>query len=217
MKLESTDALDKALLTIYHVTKQAPLPTKDRNPSMRKIILCLIISTLLTGSAFARNDRINLDIKEAYKSLSIESQLSGVQMFFGDQTYPGTDKEMSIIRTNRKTNAFNKSDRQACEWTFLSALLALKDSALSQGGNAVINIKSNYNNVEYSNPSEFQCGVGRIIAGVALIGQVVRLSADGQAKTPSKVNQKSGKCTSKQIQDMKNIGLTKTQIASACE
>lgn len=186
---------------------------------MRKITIIIILATLMISSlASAREDRIKLNIAEAFDKLSIQSQLEGVQMFFGDQTYPSSIREMSVIRTNRKTNAFGKSDKQACEWVFLSALLALKDSAISQGGNAVINIKSNYDNREFISSDEFQCGVGRIIAGVALIGQVASLGTDGEIKPSPKQKKepKTESCTTKQILDMKNTGLTEDQIIAAC-
>jgi len=182
---------------------------------MYKTILAALILSIFQVSAYAREDVISINISETFESLAIESQLDGVKMYFGDQTYPAATKEMSIIRTNRKTNAFNKSDRQACEWVFLSAIMALKDSALSNGGNAVVNIKSNYNNIEYSSPDQYKCGVGRIIAGVALIGQVASIPENSSLKTKP-VNKETTGCTTKQVQDMKNIGLSSEQITSAC-
>jgi len=36
-------------------------------------------------------------------------------------------KDFWWIKTNRKTNAFAKSDEDACNWVFLSAMIALKE------------------------------------------------------------------------------------------
>lgn len=72
-------------------------------------------------------------------------------------------------------NAFNKTDEKACNWAFLSAMIALKDRAVREGGNAVINIKSNYKNNLTSSEKTFQCGAGALMAGVALTGEVVTL------------------------------------------
>ena len=49
------------------------------------------------------------------------------------------------------------------------------ESLLKEGGNAVINIKSNYKNNTTESDTTFKCGAGNIMAGVALIGTVVRL------------------------------------------
>ncbi|POB08294.1 excinuclease, partial [Vibrio vulnificus] len=77
--------------------------------------------------------------------------------------------------TNKKTNAFNKTDEEACNWVFLSAMIVLKERAIKEGGNAVVDIKSNYKNNLTSSVDTFQCGAGTMVAGVALTGKVVKL------------------------------------------
>lgn len=52
--------------------------------------------------------------------------------------------------------------------------LSLKKRALAEGGNAVINIKTNNDHREINNSKTFECEVGNIIASVALIGTVVK-------------------------------------------
>ncbi|MDE1308731.1 hypothetical protein L9W77_17725 [Vibrio aestuarianus] len=79
------------------------------------------------------------------------------------------------LKPVKKTNAFNKTDEEACNWVFLSAMIALKDRAIKEGGNAVVNIKSNYKNNLTSSNDTFQCGAGAVMAGVALSGEVVKL------------------------------------------
>ena len=58
---------------------------------------------------------------------------------------------------------------------FLSAMKQLKKAAIKRGGNAVVNIRSNYKNKESSSTETFKCGAGAIIAGVALIGVIVEM------------------------------------------
>jgi uncharacterized protein YbjQ (UPF0145 family) len=98
-----------------------------------------------------------------------------VSFYFGNQPHPEIIKNLGEDRTNKKTNAFNKSDKEACEWVMLSALLQLKERAQSLGANAVVNIRSNYKNNETSSDTEYTCGAGAIMAGVALIGTFVTL------------------------------------------
>jgi uncharacterized protein YbjQ (UPF0145 family) len=57
----------------------------------------------------------------------------------------------------------------------LSALLSLQNRAISEGGNAVINIRSFYKKNEISDKTKFECRVGVLMAGVALKGRVVSL------------------------------------------
>jgi uncharacterized protein YbjQ (UPF0145 family) len=99
-----------------------------------------------------------------------------VAFYFGNQPHPQVAQTLGVYSANRKTNAFNKSDQEACEWVFLSALLALRDRAVKQGGDAVINIQSYYKKNEVSSDTEYECHTGAIIGGVALQGTVVKLA-----------------------------------------
>ena len=72
--------------------------------------------------------------------------------------------------TNKKTNAANKTDEQACRWVALSALRVLQDGAKSRGANAVVDIVSYYKKNEFKSASNYECYAGSILAGVALKG-----------------------------------------------
>ena len=41
---------------------------------------------------------------------------------------------------------------------------------------AVVNIESNYKNRQFSSETEFECGAGAIMAGVALKGTLVKFN-----------------------------------------
>lgn len=142
---------------------------------MKQILLGLIMSmTLFSTASYARDDIGNYDINQALSSEAAKNKLGNdIQFFFATQKYGNVISNKGEIKTNKKTNAFNKSDQEACEWVFLSAMIALKSAALKSGANAVINIKSNYKNNLTSNDKTFQCGAGAFIAGVALVGEVV--------------------------------------------
>jgi uncharacterized protein YbjQ (UPF0145 family) len=60
----------------------------------------------------------------------------------------------------------------------MSALLQLYQRAQSLGVNAVINIKSNYKDNVVSNETEYVCGAGALVAGVALIGTFVEVEEE---------------------------------------
>ena len=100
---------------------------------------------------------------------------AGVKFYFGKQAHKAASKSLGEARTNRKTNFFNKSDQVGCEWAFLSAMMAFGERARSLGANAVVNIRSNYRNSEFSSETEYECGAGAVTGGVAFIGEVVKL------------------------------------------
>ncbi len=80
------------------------------------------------------------------------------------------------FQSNKKTNSFNKSDKQACEWAFLSAMLSFQERALSMGANAVTNIKSYYKKHLVDSPTEYECGAGTFVSGVTFKGTVVKVA-----------------------------------------
>jgi hypothetical protein len=137
------------------------------------IVSLLFVCLWLPLSASARDTVQTFLISEVMENPEYAARLQGVKFFFGDQAHPAPIKEFGEFRTNKKTNAFNKTDKFACQWTMLSALLQLQQRALDLGGNAVVNIRSNYKNVPVSSETEFTCGAGAMVAGVALIGDII--------------------------------------------
>lgn len=134
------------------------------------------LTLIVTSQAQARNDQNTYPLADALGTPAAQQKLDpGVRLFFGDQKHPKTTRTLGEWKTNKKTNAFNKSDKDACEWVFLSAALELQERARKEGGNAVVNIKSNLGNIERSSATEYHCANGALMAGVALKGTVVRL------------------------------------------
>ncbi|HSX50052.1 MAG TPA: heavy metal-binding domain-containing protein [Cellvibrio sp.] len=125
-------------------------------------------------NASARDDIVDYSVADALASEQAKNILgTEIQFYFGDQPHGTVTKTILETRTNKKTNGANKSDKEACEWAFLSAMKALKEKAQSVGANAVVNIRSNYRNNTTSSATTFKCGSGMLISGVALIGDVV--------------------------------------------
>lgn len=142
----------------------------------RYITLILAALFLFAGSnALARNTLHQYSITDVMQKSENMSKLEGVSFYFGDEGHPPIKINHGTFNTNKKTNAFNKSDLEACQWVMMSALLQLRTRAQSLGANAVINIKSNYKNNEVSSETEYTCGAGATMAGVALIGTIVEL------------------------------------------
>lgn len=137
------------------------------------VLSLLLVSLGLSATAEARNTLHYLPINDVLSNPQWAAQLEGVKFYFGEQSHPAVVRSFGEDRTNKKTNAFNKSDEEACRWVMLSALKQLKARADQLGANAVINIISNYKNNQRSSETEYTCGAGGIMAGVALIGDFV--------------------------------------------
>src|SRR5712671_5673213 len=144
-----------------------------------KSIVAASAAILALGSmsaAVARDDRLMFPVKSAMeKGQTTKDRLDpSIPLYFGKKA-PAVEKKIGEWTSNKKTNAANKSDQDACEIAFVSAALSLQERAKREGGNAVVNIKSVYKNENVENDTQYLCGAGTFTAGVALRGTVVTL------------------------------------------
>lgn len=138
------------------------------------LALCLVLG-VSTGDA--RNTIHQLPIADAMAEGEKKDVLSGsVSFYFGEQAHPAVAASLGTFTSNRKTNAFGKSDEEACRWVFLSAMKTLEERAIKEGGDAVINIYSYYYENKFVSETEYECGAGGLMAGVTMIGEVVKLA-----------------------------------------
>ena len=140
---------------------------------MRRLSLALAtVATLaIAPTADARDTRQQFDIATAIAAGKADGTLDGsVQFHFKGARAPAVASRLGPARTNKKTNAFSKSDATACQWVFLGALKALQEAAKERGANAVVDIESNYKNQVFTSATQYQCGAGGLMAGVALKG-----------------------------------------------
>src|SRR5438270_6226392 len=140
--------------------------------------LVSLVALAIALSAAARDDRLKLPVDAALaKGQNYKEKIDPqVKLYFGKQPRVKVAKSIGEWTSNKRTNAFNKKDQEACDIAFISAAVSLQDRAKREGGNAVINIHSVYKNDKFESPTEYLCGAGSTMAGVALRGTVVTLS-----------------------------------------
>lgn len=143
----------------------------------RLSILALVATLALAAPAQARDSRLKLDFQEAVKAGLAEGTLDGsVSFYLAGAPTPAISQRLGAAQSNRKTNALNKSDEEACRWVLMSVLVAMQEQAKAKGANAVVDIISNYKKQEFSSATEYECAAGAIMAGVALKGSYARVS-----------------------------------------
>ena len=146
---------------------------------MKNLAYLVLISTLLFSfsAGQARNTIQQFSIEKALARGEAEGKLnSSVHLYFGNQPHPPLEGEYGHYESNKKTNAFNKSDEDACQWAFLSAIISLQNTAIRHGGNAVVNIRSFYYKNNFSSETEFECGAGNTVAGVTMVGEIAKIA-----------------------------------------
>jgi uncharacterized protein YbjQ (UPF0145 family) len=147
---------------------------------MKKLILSIAIAAAAAAAtlpAQARDTKLMLPLAGAMADNDAQGRLGdAVKFYFGKQKTPKVLQRLGSDQTSQKTNSFGKTPEKACNWAFLSAMLRLQARARELGANAVINIASNYKNVEVLNESEFECHDGAMMSGVALKGDFVKIA-----------------------------------------
>ena len=142
---------------------------------MKRIFVTLtLLATFVASSAYARDDIAKYSIAELLATSKAKEALLDVPLYFATQKHKAVSKTYGEVSTNKKTNAFMKSDLEACQWVMLSALKALQERAVRENMDAVANIESNYKKRHFASETEFECGAGAVMAGVALKGTLVK-------------------------------------------
>ncbi|WP_294901480.1 excinuclease ATPase subunit [Tatumella sp. UBA2305] len=142
-----------------------------------KLLSLVVLSSALIFPAIsqARDTVHNLPFNTVVQQMTQEHKLDGSVKFYLAGTGPKGRIISSGVVTNKKTNSFNKSDTDACNWALQSALLSLQEAAKKSGANAVINIVSFYKRNEHSDRNNYECHAGTFIAGTALKGDLANV------------------------------------------
>lgn len=145
---------------------------------MKKMFVSIIVGAVAISSIApvqARDNKHMMSIEGAMADNDARNRLGDkVKFYFGKQSTPAVLQKLGTDQTSQKTNSVGKSPEKACNWAFLSAMLRLQARAQELGANAVVNIVSNYKNIENASETEFECHDGAVMTGVALKGDFVK-------------------------------------------
>ncbi len=142
---------------------------------LRTIAAFLALTFFLPADALARQTELFFSVSDAVNSPVGKQKLLDVSFYFAGQKAPRRKTVLGEWTANRSTRGLFRSDSNACQIAFLSALIALQERARSEGGDAVIDIVSATRGSETSSATEYRCVAGVTVAHVGLAGTVVRL------------------------------------------
>jgi hypothetical protein len=139
-------------------------------------VAIVVAGVFAAPQTIARDTKNMWPITDAMNSGSAKARLdAGIKFYFGDSEHPPVAKSFGVFMSNKKTNGVGRKDKEACEWTFLSAMISFQDRAKQLGGDAVINIESYYRKNTIKSATEYECGSGGLMSGVTFRGEVVKL------------------------------------------
>lgn len=139
-------------------------------------LIALVLVLGSTSSGFARNTIESYSIRLALETADAREKLDPrIKLSFGHRMPRSVARYIGEWKSYKKSNGFARPDEVACQRAFLSALISLQNRASKMGGNAVIGIRSYYQNRETSSDTTYVCGSGMLMSAVALIGTVVEI------------------------------------------
>lgn len=158
---------------------------------MRKISLLFVLFFILNSVyVYAADTLMKFPLSEALKSLYDQGVISEtIPLYWGDQPHPPVIETYGSYSSSKRTRGLLKSSDEACSWALASVVKVLQERVENEGGNAVINLKSNIKNKPVSSQTEFSCLVGTVVVNVALSGEIVKINSDGS--TPLRAEQQS--------------------------
>jgi hypothetical protein len=138
---------------------------------------CFLAAALFTAPIPARAADAYLDLAVADARASRHaSALLDVPFYMVGEKHPAVGSKLGEYPTNQRANAFGKAKSDACHRAFVSAILALQKRAQLEGGNAIVDVRSNTKNQKFESATQFRCAAGAVVANVALQGTVVKLA-----------------------------------------
>lgn len=139
---------------------------------MKKLLVGLLLVSV-SSFLFAKNAIMTFPLADVLNSKEAKEVLDpNIEIKFGSGNKGLIIKKQ--LQSNKKTNAVGKSDQKACNWALLSALKTFQQRAIQEGGTKVINITGFYYKKHFDSKTQFQCGVGNIVAGVTLKGDIAK-------------------------------------------
>ncbi|MBK1612141.1 excinuclease ATPase subunit [Rubrivivax gelatinosus] len=144
---------------------------------MKKLLLTAVLAACAATPALARDTEHKLSLEDVLAMPEAQGKLDGsVKFYLKGQKTPKVLERKGEGVSNRKTNAFNKTDLDACRWTALSVLMAFQESAKRAGANAVVDIVSYYKKDTEASATDFECHAGAFVAAVALKGTYAKVA-----------------------------------------
>ena len=149
---------------------------KSRGAAIILAVAIVLVGAFAAPETTARDTKNMWPIADAMNSTEARAQLNqGIKFYFGDSAHPPIAKSFGVYMSNKKTRGVGRTDKEACDWSFLSAMLSFQQRAKELGGDAVINIESYYRKNTVRNATEYECGSGALMSGVTFRGEVVKL------------------------------------------
>ena len=142
---------------------------------MTRKILALVLTLGFATSIYAADDIRYFSIEEAIKEAKTQGIIDdSIQFKFGSGSGNKDKIFIKNLSTNKKSNKVGKDAKASCQRAFHSAILHFFTRAKREGATKVVNLTGYFKKIPYDSKTEFQCGVGNLMSGVTLRGDLAK-------------------------------------------
>ncbi|MGH8481722.1 MAG: hypothetical protein ACRES8_04605 [Nevskiaceae bacterium] len=153
--------------------------------SARHLGFVAIVLLALPPPAAARDDQRLFDLAPALASPEGRDRFDDTIAFhWSEAETPPIERSFAVHTSERRTFLPTRTEREACDQSFIEALAGLRDAARKAGADAVVAIKSLHKNREFRSTTQYECRLSYFSATVTLEGRVVKLAPPGPVTTP---------------------------------
>lgn len=143
---------------------------------MNKFVLATIVALFTSSVLHAKNEVQYFDLKTALQSADFKKHLSGQITFkFGKGSGSNDTIIVPNLTSNKKASRGGaKNEESSCQRALLNALITFEKRAIKEGGTKVVNLTGFYYKQPFDSKDKFQCGVGALMTGVTLKGDIAK-------------------------------------------
>lgn len=142
---------------------------------MKKMIVIALATLAAATPALAKNEAVTVSLQSVLDMPEAKDRLGDMRFYLAGGNAPKVIKKFGGDTSNASTNAFNKSPEQACRWNALTALIKLREKAMRYEANAVVDIVSVRDHVEFKNPTDIECSDGAFRGAITLRGTYAKV------------------------------------------
>jgi len=137
--------------------------------------LGLLALLSLASGANARETEHLFEVAQAVDSKLGKSRLLEIPFYMkGQEGAPEGAQLLGTWTMERASRGLLRGDKKSCDVAFLSAMIALQENAMKDGGDAIINVVSSTKGKTTESPTHYRCIAGATIVHVAVTGDVIK-------------------------------------------
>ena len=139
--------------------------------------MTVLIAAAISSSALARDTSLNVDLRQALDTQEFKTALGDDVAFFLRADKPAAIENRSAPFFINSSTGRGMPDEKTCLNMTLRALVAMRNRARQEGGNAIVDLVSFYQEHETGDGSMIDCHAGSYVrARVTLKGSVAHIA-----------------------------------------